>query len=250
MRYPLENRYAVSLTVAVLALAPYVVLTTADSLYQQELMRALATSRRALQIVAGVSTAGYAFGALLGADLNNRFTQRRLFFLAEAAFILGSLLAALAGNVLVYGVGHVAQGLATGLLLVIALPPVIRRFPAARLPQSAAFINIGFFGAVTAGPLLGGWISAIEGWRWMYAALALIGVGVLATATVTLPEQPAQNPQLPFDTLGLALGLMSTVLPFWAVGELAAVWYPSASDWPASCCCWSWNITSASRSRR
>lgn len=99
MRYPLEKNFAVSLTVAVLALAPYVVLTTADSLYQQELLRALSTSRRALEIVAGLSTAGYAFGALLGADLINRFTQRRLFFLAEAAFILGSLLAALAGNV-------------------------------------------------------------------------------------------------------------------------------------------------------
>ena len=45
MRYPLEKSYALSLAVAVLALAPYVVLTTADSLYQPELMRALSTSR-------------------------------------------------------------------------------------------------------------------------------------------------------------------------------------------------------------
>ncbi len=123
---------------------------------------------------------------------------------------------------LAYGIGHVLEGLATGLLLVIALPPVIRRFPAERLPLSAAFINIGFFGAVTAGPLLGGWVSAIDGWRWMYGALALIGVAVLALATLTLPEQPPQNPDLPFDATGLLLGLVAMVLPFWAVGELGA----------------------------
>ncbi|HTT05961.1 MAG TPA: MFS transporter [Steroidobacteraceae bacterium] len=220
MRYPLEKNYGISLAVAVLALAPYVVLTTADSLYQPELMRALSASRRALEIVAGISTAGYAFGALLGGDLTNRFTPRRLFFFAEAAFILGSLIAALAPAVFVYGLGRVLEGLATGLLLVIALPPVIRRFPAERMPLSAAFINIGFFGAVTAGPLLGGWVSAIDGWRWMYGGLALIGSAVLALATLTLPEQSPQNPDLPVDAVGLLLGLMATVLPFWAVGEL------------------------------
>jgi MFS family permease len=227
MRHPLEKSYGVCLAVAVLALAPYVVLTTADSLYQQLLVHALATSRRALEIVAGISTAGYAFGALLGGDLTNRFTQRRLFFFAEAAFILGSLLAALAGGVLQYGCGRILEGLATGLLLVIALPPVIRRFPAERMPLSAAFINIGFFGAVTAGPLLGGWVGASEGWRWMYGALALIGVAVLAVATLTLPEQKPQNPNLPFDAAGLLLGLIATVLPFWAVGELGAYGFGS-----------------------
>ena len=55
-----------------------------------------------------------------------------------------------------YGVGRVLQGLMTGLLLVIALPPVIQRFPPPRMPTTAAAINIGFFGAVTVGPLLGG----------------------------------------------------------------------------------------------
>jgi hypothetical protein len=56
----------------------------------------------------------------------------------------------------------------------------------------------------------------------MYGALALIGLAVLAVATLTLPEQSPQNPNLPFDALGLLLGLMATVLPFWAVGELGA----------------------------
>jgi hypothetical protein len=63
----------------------------------------------------------------------------------------------------------------TGLLLVIALPPVIQRFPAQRMPTTAAAINIGFFGAVTVGPLLGGITAYGHAWRTFYAALGALG---------------------------------------------------------------------------
>jgi MFS family permease len=217
---PLEGRYGVSLTIAILALAPYIVVTTAYPLYRDQVSQAIGAGRTALEIIAGIATAGYAFGALLGGDLINRFPQRRLFFPAEGMFIVGCLLAASAGGTVVYGTGRVLQGLATGLLLVIALPPVIQRFPPDRMPITAAFVNIGFFGAVTLGPLLGGAVAAGHAWRWFYGGLAAIGLVIFALALITLPDQEPPNRGLPFDRSGIVLGLAATVLPFWAVGAL------------------------------
>jgi MFS family permease len=217
---PLEGRYGVMLAIAILALVPFILLTTAAAFLSEQVSRDLAASQTGLAVISGIATAGYAFGALLGGDLINRFPQRSLFLVCEGMFVLGCLLAAIAGGTLLYGAGSVLTGFATGLLLVVALPPVIRRFPAGRLPVTAIFINIGFFGAVTAGPLIGGLIAAGHGWRWLYAALAGVGIGVLIAALLSLPDQEPQNPGLRFDKSGIALGLGATVLPFWAAGEL------------------------------
>ena len=43
-----------------------------------------------------------------------------------------------------YGFGRILAGFATGLLLVIALPPVIQGFPPEKLPVTVVFINVVF----------------------------------------------------------------------------------------------------------
>lgn len=217
---PFEGIYGVSLFTAIASLVPYILVTSAYTLFREQVAREIGASAAALEIIAGLATAAYAFGALCGGDLINRFKQRRLFLLCEALFILGCALSAIAHGTLVYGAGRVLQGLMTGLLLVVALPPIIQRFPAARMPVTAAAINIGFFGAVTAGPLLGGIAAAAHAWRWFYGALGAAAGLTLLLAVLTLPDQKPQNPGMRFDALGIALGFLATVLPFWGVGEL------------------------------
>lgn len=147
---PFENSYAVSLSVAILSLVPYIIVTTAYTYFRLQVSFDIHTGRTGLEIIAGLSTAGYAFGALLGGDLVQRFRQRWLFLLVEGLFVLGSVLAAIAPGTVVYGAGRVLQGFTTGILLVVALPPVIQRFPAKKLPITAAMINLGFFGPTSA----------------------------------------------------------------------------------------------------
>ncbi len=225
---PFEGNYAASLTSAIIALSPFIVVTTAYAMFTHHVAQDVHASRNALSIIGGLSTAGYAFGALLGGDLVQRFPQRRLFFLDETAFVLGCVLAAIAHGPALYAAGRVVQGFATGQLLVTALPPVIQRFPASKLPITVIAINIGFFGAVCIGPLLGGWVAAGHHWRWFYGALGAIGLINLALATLTLPDQPPFNPDMRFDRLGIPLAFAAVVLPFWASGELAGHGFASA----------------------
>ena len=217
---PLEGRYGVMLTIAMLALAPFIVVTTAYALFRHLVATDLGASRTALEVISGEATAGYAFGALLGGDLVQRFRQRSLFLLCEALFVIGCVAAALAQGVVAYGFGRILMGFATGLLLVVALPPVIQNFPARRLPLTVVVVDIGFFGAVCAGPLLGGAVAAGHWWRWFYGGLGALGALAVALALLTLPRRDPPNPGLRFDLSAMLLGLGTTVLPFWAASEL------------------------------
>jgi MFS family permease len=224
---PFEGIYGVSLVTAILSLVPYILVTSAYTLYRKQVSHDIGAGATGLEIINGLSVAGYAFGALMGGDLINRFKQRRLFLLCESLFVLSCALAGGAEGIVMYGAGRVLQGLMTGLLLVIALPPVIQRFPARRMPITASAINIGFFGAVTVGPLLGGITAFAHAWRAFYAALGALGCLTWLLALLTLPDADPPNPGMRFDLAALALGLPATVLPFWAAGELTGPGFDS-----------------------
>lgn len=89
-RRSLEGSYWSALWIAILALSPFIVVTTASIFLRPDVMKEFEAGTTGLDVVAGMSTAGYAFGALVGGDLVQRFAQRRLFFLCEALFVTGS----------------------------------------------------------------------------------------------------------------------------------------------------------------
>jgi MFS family permease len=224
---PFEGIYGISLLTAILALVPYIIVTSAYTFYRKQVSHDIGAAPTALEIIDGLSTAGYAFGALLGGDLIQRFRQRRLFLSCEALFVASCALAAAAHGIGVYGAGCILQGLTTGLLLVIALPPVIRRFPPQRMPTTAAAINIGFFGAVTVGPLLGGVTAYGHAWRIFYAVLGGVGCVTMLLALLTLPDTEPPDPRMRLDLVAIALGVPATFLPFWAVAELTGPGFAS-----------------------
>jgi len=254
---PLQGRYTPMLLSALFALIPYILITSASPFYREQVMHDVGANANAMSVISGLSVAGYAFGALFSGDLVNRFKQRHLFILQELVFILGWALAAAAPNVDFYGAGRVLAGFATGMLLVTALPPVMRRFPPERLPITAAFINIAFFGAIAAGPLLGGVIALAHAWRGLNAGFAALGVVTVLMAWLTLPDQDPPNPAMKFDMIGLLLGFAATTLMFWGSGELRGhsfadpiVAVPLGVGLIASSrSCWS-SITRKNRSRR
>ena len=217
---PFEGNYGVSVTIALLALIPFIVVTTAYEFYRSTVLTTLGGQAMDYEIIIDLAAGMYAFGALVGGDLIQRFAQRYLFIVCETLFMLGCAIAAVAGNVVEYGSGIALQGLATGFLLVVALPPVIRQFPAEKLPLTAALIDLGFFGAIAVGPLVGGVTASFGAWRWLYAGLAVVAAASIATALVTLPYADPPNPRMRFDRSGVILGFFGTALPFWAVGTL------------------------------
>jgi MFS family permease len=229
VKRPLEDSYWTTVAVVIAVLSPHIVLSTAYFLLGKQQLADLGASKTELQIAEGLANAAYAFGALLAGDLVQRFPQRRLFFGAAALLVLGFGLSASAPGFVQYASGRVLQGLMTGLLLVVAVPPLVQRFPVSRMPETTAAINIGFFGAVCAGPVLGGAVAEAHVWRWFVGGLGGIVIVGIVLAAFALPAQEPPNPDIPFDAPAVGLGLASTVLAFLAVSRLQSISFGSPS---------------------
>jgi MFS family permease len=119
----LEGRYGLAVALALLGLCPEIVLGTASLPLGPVVSADLGSSTLQLQLANGLSNAGYAFGAVLAAQLAQRYVARHLFLTYEALFVLASVLAATASTAGVFVTGRVLQGTATGLMLIAALPP-------------------------------------------------------------------------------------------------------------------------------
>ncbi|HET7662392.1 MAG TPA: MFS transporter [Rhodanobacteraceae bacterium] len=216
---PLNGHYSSTLLAVVLALAPDIVIATSFHFIAPEIGRALGANATNLHTVEAISNGGYAFGAILGGFLKMRYRQQQVFLASETLFILASLACALAPWFPVFAGGRIAQGLATGVLLVAAVPPLATRFPAKKLPFTAAAINIAFFGAVTVGPLIGGAI-ALHGWRWLFEGVAFLGFISLVLGFLSFPLHDAPEPKRRPDIMAFVYALVGTVLPFYAVAQL------------------------------
>ena len=229
---PLNARYPWIVAVALLALAPNIVLTTAFPLLQKGIAADLHMSKLLTQEAEGISNAGYAFGAVLAAFLTQRVRQRPLFVATELLFVVGAVFATVAWSPAPYFAGRVVEGFATGLMLVIALPPLITRYGPQKLPGTAAAVNIGLFGAVTIGPLLAGLVAGTS-WRILFAAVAAAGVACVLLGWLALPDIDAFDRDRSPEFTAFGLAAVATALPFFATSQLISsrfgepvVWAP------------------------
>ncbi len=227
-RAPLAGRYPTGVAMALLGLCPFIVLTTAFTLVSGQIETDLHTSMFAANLSNALSNAGYAFGAVSAADLVLRIPQRWLYIGSEAVFVAGSLLAVTASGIGVFTAGRILQGVTTGILLVVALPPLITNYGTDKLPLSGLFVNLGLFGMVTLGPLAGGLTASWGDWRWLLAAIAGLGAIGLLVGVLSYGPNQAPSPRIGFDTTAIPLALGGTFLPFFAVSWLSVGGYGSA----------------------
>jgi MFS family permease len=217
----LRGRYPLVAAVALLGLCPYVVLSTVLFPLQQVLATDLHASPTGLQLAAGLSNAAYAVGAVSAAQAAQRFGQRRLFLGYQAAFVVGSLLAATATGVTPWFVGRLLQGAAAGGMLISALPPLITRFGVRRLPLTVVIVDVGLFGAITLGPMLGGEVAVADSWRWLMLGVAAVAMLGWLVALVAYPELDPLDPDLRLDRAALGLAVVATVGTFFATSRLS-----------------------------
>jgi EmrB/QacA subfamily drug resistance transporter len=172
---------------------------------------ALPAIRRSLGIGGGeLQLTGVAytlvFGSLLivAGRLGDLLGRRRLLLAGVALFTLASLLSGGAQNGWQLFAARSVQGLGAALVSPNALALLTSVFPegARRNQAFGMWAAVGSGGAIV-GQLLGGALTALAGWRWIFLVNAPLGLAVFLAAARLLPESRSSD-RRPADLLGAA----------------------------------------------
>jgi nucleotide-binding universal stress UspA family protein/MFS family permease len=217
---PLSGQYAPTAAMVVLFLVPYLGLSGALQSLTPIIATSLHTSEQTLSLGYGLANAGYALGTVLAVQLAQHWPQRRLMVIYAGLLVIGSVLAAAANGPAMFIVGHIMQGLCTSLLLIASTPPLILGYPVAKLRSTAVIFNLCIFGAVAAGPLIGGAQASFHAWRplfWIVAGVAFLG---LVMSLLTFSDAPPADLSAPRDPVAIGLAATGSVAAFWGAAEL------------------------------
>jgi MFS family permease len=217
---PLAASYPGAVALVVFALTPYLVLSTALTPLTPALSKSLGLSQQSLQLTTGMANAAYAFGTVLAVQLQLHLRGRRMLVLYAMVFLIGSVLAAAAWTPGLFIAGRVLQGLCTSLMLIAAVPPLVVKWPASKMPWTAATMNMCIFGAVALGPVIGGVQANAHAFRpllWIIAGLA--GMALLM-AVLTFEDQPPQDRSAPWDWVAQLLAGLGCAAAFFGASEL------------------------------
>ncbi|SEG72575.1 Major Facilitator Superfamily protein [Actinacidiphila yanglinensis] len=219
-RIPLAGKYPPAAALALLALSPFLIVTTALSLMTPQLVHDLHATPFGLQLTNILSNAAYAFGTIVTADLLQRFSARRVYVMSEVGFVVSSILVLSAREIGLFSAGVIMQGLFTGILLIAAFPPLLSGHGPERFPTTGAIATVGVLGVGAIGPLVGGTVGSLGGWRPLYGGIAVLaGVGlIIGTLTFESNEPTAQGARFDWSAIPLAFG--ATALPFFGVSWL------------------------------
>jgi len=153
--------------------------------------------------------------------------RKGLLLFAISAFMVGSVLGGLAGDMNMLIVARVVQGIGGGGLMILAQAIIADVVPARERGKYMGVMGAVFAVASVAGPLLGGWFTEGIGWRWTFWINIPLGILALVTsiAFLHLPKHTlTAKPRI--DALGMALLTIATTCLV-----LVASWGGSAYDW-------------------
>ena len=130
-------------------------------------------------------------------------------------FILGSALCGLATTLPLLVVMRAVQALGATCLFASSPAIVTLNFPAQRRGQALGLQATLTYLGITAGPLLGGWLTSHLGWRSVFFINVPVGLLALGLSQRFVPRDPPRSTTATFDIPGSALfaaGLVALLL--------------------------------------
>ena len=155
---------------------------------------------------------------LLGGRLSDLFGRRRLFLMGLALFTVTSLACGLAASQESLVVARALQGFGGAIVSVVALSLIMTIFtePAERAKAMGIF---GFVlsGGGTAGVLLGGVLTDLFAWNWIFLVNLPIGIAVFLFALSLLPNDKGDASDRRLDIAGAVTVTAAVMLGTYAV---------------------------------
>jgi len=155
------------------------------------------------------------FGRL--ADMRGR---KRIFVGGLGLFAVASLMCGISNSLVLLLVSRIFQGLgatmmfSTGMALVTAAFPPQERGKVLGLNAAAVYVGL------SAGPVLGGFLTHYLGWRSIFWMVAVLALAVIAASIRWLPEDRLADSHERYDTLGAILIMISLIALIYGASSL------------------------------
>jgi len=162
--------------------------TTAINLALPDIQRTLAAGPGELPWVVNAFALLSAALLVTAGNLSDRFGRRRVFVVGLLAFAAASAACGLAPTVLLLDLARAAQGAAAAAVTASGLAVLASSYPSPERGRA-----LGFYSAIAAlsfvvGPLVGGVLTDLSGWRAVFLANVPVAVLIAVAAQTALPE--------------------------------------------------------------
>lgn len=158
----------------------------------------LATTPSAVQLTMGLNLVAYAGCQLIYGPLADRLGRRTLLMWGLIGFFLSTLLCAVAPTIEVLIAARIAQGIFASAEAVITLLMLRELFEGEKGAKAMGLfgVGIGLFPAI--GPLIGGYVHVLVGWRANFVLMAgmIVVAGIIAMSVLPetkIPDKDALN---------------------------------------------------------
>tara|TARA_R110002074_G_scaffold71006_1_gene164417 strand:- start:8107 stop:9498 length:1392 start_codon:yes stop_codon:yes gene_type:complete len=201
-------------------------LNAADSLMTATIMPSVAADIGGYTYFAW-TIAGFILGAILAGasagQISLRIGLRSSTVLAALVYVVGCIISAAAGDIALFLIGRVLQGVGAGWVVGLCYVAIGTVFPENLWPRVLAAVSGVWGGATLLSPLIGGIFAEAGLWRWAFWFFAAQGAGFAVAAWFLLsPVRPKDESgalplaQLALLTLGIvAIALAGIVINVW-----------------------------------
>ena len=148
--------------------------------------------------------------------LADRYGRRAVYILCVSVFAAGSVLAIAAPSYGVFLTARAIQAAGAGGIFPVATAAIADRVPLERRGAALGLVAATWGLAAVIGPVVGGLITHVVSWHWIFALNLPLAVAVIALARVYVPAGAA-NARGALDVAGiitLAVGLLATMALF------------------------------------
>lgn len=148
----------------------------------------LDTTEPLVQLTLTGTLLGLGLGQLFVGPVSDSAGRRRPLLAGLALHVVASLLAAVAWDISVLGGLRVLQGLGAAAATVVAVAVVRDLFEGRAAATAISRLMLVMGAAPILAPMLGSAVLLAGSWRWVFGALAVLGIALMVGAAAALPE--------------------------------------------------------------
>lgn len=177
-----------------------------------------------LQWVVNAYTLMFAALLMAGGTLADRYGRKRIFAAGIGLFMVSSLSCGLAQFPLMLNISRAFQGMGAALMFSSSIPLLVQEFTGAERARAFGIFGLVVGTGAALGPLLGGIIIKLLGWRWAFLLNVPVGAAIIGLIFWKIRESKDPN----FHALDLP-GFLTFTLSF--LGFIYAVIMGNEHGW-------------------